>query len=180
MFFLWPSIIFPFLPFCSLKMEIPVKNPLLTKYFQLRHKSGLYHFYLLAVNVIFLRGAFCKLWPWLFGSYCFQTRHALHLPEPGNMSWPNYGVCEEQTDQLSSRLFPKIALKWCMCIMWWLFVWSGEMTVKPGREEGSGMWMLQPLLLLCVWPKEMGEGYWLFCPTLLNQACFDLWFLSDD
>lgn len=72
------------------------------------------------------------------GHDCFVAiafRHALHLSELGNMSWPNYGVCEEQTDQLSSSLFPKIGLKWCMHIMWWPFVWSGEMAVRVGGRK---------------------------------------------
>ena len=78
----------PTSPSCWPQMETLVKSPLASpvKCFQLRDKSGLYHFHLVAVNVIFLWGTFCKLWPWLFCSYCFQTCHVLHLSKSGNMS----------------------------------------------------------------------------------------------
>lgn len=169
----------PTSPLCSPQMESLVKNPLASpvKCFQLRDKSGLYHFHLVVVNVIFLWGTFCKLWPWLFCSCCFQTCHVLHLSKPGNMSEPNYGLCEEQSNQLSSSLlFPKIDLSRRMHITWWLFAWSGELTAKPGAEEVACGCYSSAARLFRDWPKEVGEGYLMFCPTSFNQACFDLWF----
>lgn len=167
------SCYIPTSPSCLPQMETVVKNPLTSpvKCFQLRHKSGLYHFHLVAVNVIFLWGTFCKLWPWLFCSYCFQTCHVLHLSKPGNMSQPNYGVCEEQTNQRSSSLlFPKIDSNRCMYMMWWLFVWSGELTVKLGREEvACGCYSS------CCWfvsgtdQKKWVKDIWCFAPLYLTR-----------
>lgn len=47
-------------------------------------------------------------------------------------------------------------------------------------EEGSGSGCYSSAAgLHSALTKGNGEGYCLFCPSLLNQACFDLWFLSD-
>lgn len=65
------------------------------------------------------------------------------------MSEPNYGVCEEQTDLLSSEFISKDRSEMmyvhnvvAFCVV------RGD--ASETWEEGSGMWTLQLSLLVCI------------------------------